>query len=136
MAQSAARQRAAEVALDSLQQQMAELCRSETLARTRKQHDRDLAAMREQHEARMLALQQRLDAQTQALEQQVRSPPQPAGVAVSGVWIPAVWLCAITYSVSYCPKRHLSEKWRAGSVGAEHLARGPNRFDYSVDYGV
>nr|XP_023672887.1 centrosomal protein of 152 kDa isoform X2 [Paramormyrops kingsleyae] len=68
--ESTEQQRAAEVALDSLQQQMAELCRSETLARTRKQHDRDLAAMREQHEARMLTLQQRLDAQTQALEQQ------------------------------------------------------------------
>lgn len=57
--------------MDSMQQQMMELCRSETLTRAREQHDRDVAALREQHEAKLLTLQQKLDAQSQSLEEQV-----------------------------------------------------------------
>lgn len=65
------KQCAAEAAVNSLQQQMMELCRSDTLTRAREQHDRDMAAMKEQHEARVLALQQKLDTHGQNLEQQV-----------------------------------------------------------------
>ncbi|XP_018620521.2 centrosomal protein of 152 kDa [Scleropages formosus] len=61
---------AAEAAVDSLKQQIAELCRSETLSRARQQHERDLVAIREQHEAKILVLQQKLDTQVQALEEQ------------------------------------------------------------------
>ncbi|XP_062856378.1 centrosomal protein of 152 kDa [Trichomycterus rosablanca] len=67
------KQHAAEAAVDSLQKQMTELCRSETLTRAREQHDRDVAAMREQHEARVLALQQKLDSVTQSLNEQVQA---------------------------------------------------------------
>ena len=65
------KQRVADAAVDSMQQQMMELCRSDTLTRAREQHDRDIAVMREQHEARVLALQQKLDTLTQSLEEQV-----------------------------------------------------------------
>ncbi|XP_036432002.1 centrosomal protein of 152 kDa [Colossoma macropomum] len=67
------KQRVAEAAVDSMQQQMMELCRSDTLTRTREQHDRDMAAIREQHEARVLALQQKQDSLTQSLEEQVQA---------------------------------------------------------------
>ncbi|XP_021163132.2 centrosomal protein of 152 kDa isoform X2 [Fundulus heteroclitus] len=60
----------ADAAVDSMKQQMLELCRSDTLSRTRQQHDRDLAVMKEQHEAALLALQQRLDSTSQALNDQ------------------------------------------------------------------
>ncbi|KAL0968675.1 hypothetical protein UPYG_G00270060 [Umbra pygmaea] len=60
----------AEAALDSMQKQMAELCRSESLSRVREQHDRDLTVVREQHDAQLLGLQQRLDSSSQALEEQ------------------------------------------------------------------
>ncbi|XP_057186483.1 centrosomal protein of 152 kDa isoform X2 [Triplophysa rosa] len=66
-------QRAAEVAMDGMQQQMMELCRSETLTRAREQHDRDMTALREQHEAKLLALQQKLDDQSQSLEEQAEA---------------------------------------------------------------
>ncbi|KAF5907494.1 centrosomal protein, partial [Clarias magur] len=66
------KQCAAEATVDSLQQQMMELCRSDTLTRAREQHDRDMAAMKEQHEARVLALQQKLDKHGQNLEEQVQ----------------------------------------------------------------
>ncbi|KAG7323998.1 hypothetical protein KOW79_012014 [Hemibagrus wyckioides] len=66
------KQCAAEATVDSLQQQMMELCRSNALTRTREQHDRDMAAMKEQHEARVLALQQKLDTHGQNLEEQVQ----------------------------------------------------------------
>ncbi|XP_030621163.1 centrosomal protein of 152 kDa [Chanos chanos] len=71
--ESVKKQRVAEAAVDSMQQQMMELCRSETLTRAREQHDRDMTAMREQHEARLLSLQQKLDAQTQALQEQMEA---------------------------------------------------------------
>ncbi|XP_053345692.1 centrosomal protein of 152 kDa isoform X1 [Clarias gariepinus] len=66
------KQCAAEATVDSLQQQMMELCRSDTLTRAREQHDRDMAAMKEQHEARVLTLQQKLDNHGQNLEEQVQ----------------------------------------------------------------
>uniref|UniRef100_W5JZ82 Centrosomal protein 152 n=1 Tax=Astyanax mexicanus TaxID=7994 RepID=W5JZ82_ASTMX len=67
------KQHAADAAVDSMQQQMIELCRSDTLTRAREQHDRDMAAMKEQHEARILTLQQKLDSHTQSLEEQVQA---------------------------------------------------------------
>lgn len=67
------KQYAAEAAVDGLQQQMTELCRSDTLTRSREQHDRDMAAIKEQHEARVFALQQKLDTHGQNLEEQVSS---------------------------------------------------------------
>uniref|UniRef100_A0A3P8W0E9 Centrosomal protein 152 n=1 Tax=Cynoglossus semilaevis TaxID=244447 RepID=A0A3P8W0E9_CYNSE len=64
------KQRVAEAAVDSMKQQMLELCRSDTLSRTREQHDRDLTVMKEQHEAALLDLQQKLDSVSQALSEQ------------------------------------------------------------------
>nr|XP_046208214.1 centrosomal protein of 152 kDa isoform X2 [Oncorhynchus gorbuscha] len=64
------KQRVAEAAVDSMQQQMTELCRSDSLSRLREQHDRDLTVVREQHDAKLLVLQQRLDTCDQALEEQ------------------------------------------------------------------
>ncbi|XP_071352332.1 centrosomal protein of 152 kDa isoform X2 [Trachinotus anak] len=64
------KQRVAEAAVDSMKQQMLELCRSDTLSRAREQHDRDLTVIREQHEAALLALQQKLDSTSQALSEQ------------------------------------------------------------------
>uniref|UniRef100_A0A3Q3QF28 CEP152 CEP63 binding coiled coil domain-containing protein n=1 Tax=Monopterus albus TaxID=43700 RepID=A0A3Q3QF28_MONAL len=64
------KQKVAEAAVDSMKQQMLELCRSDTLSRAREQHDRDLAIIKEQHEAALLALHQKLDATSQALNEQ------------------------------------------------------------------
>lgn len=61
----------AEAAVDSMKQQMLELCRSDTLSRAREQHDRDLAVMKEQHDVALLTLQQKLDSTSQALNEQV-----------------------------------------------------------------
>ncbi|MED6274799.1 hypothetical protein CHARACLAT_020064, partial [Characodon lateralis] len=61
----------ADAAVDSMKQQMLELCRSDTLSRARQQHDRDLAIIKEQHEAALLALQQKLDSTSQALNDQI-----------------------------------------------------------------
>ncbi|MEQ2164024.1 hypothetical protein GOODEAATRI_002231, partial [Goodea atripinnis] len=61
----------ADAAVDSMKQQMLELCRSDTLSRARQQHDRDLAIIKEQHEAAFLALQQKLDSTSQAMNDQV-----------------------------------------------------------------
>uniref|UniRef100_A0A7N8XHE8 Centrosomal protein 152 n=1 Tax=Mastacembelus armatus TaxID=205130 RepID=A0A7N8XHE8_9TELE len=65
------KQRVAESAVDSMKQQMLELCRSDTLSRAREQHDRDLAIIKEQHEAVLLGLQQKLDTASQALNEQI-----------------------------------------------------------------
>ncbi|XP_059192058.1 centrosomal protein of 152 kDa [Centropristis striata] len=65
------KQRVAEAAVDSMKQQMLELCRSDTLSKTRQQHDRDLAVIKEQHEAAVLTLQQQLDSTAQALNSQM-----------------------------------------------------------------
>ncbi|XP_076863525.1 centrosomal protein of 152 kDa [Brachyhypopomus gauderio] len=64
------KQHATEAAVDSMQQQMMELCRSDTLTRAREQHDRDMAVMKEQYEARTLDLQQQIDAHAHSLDQQ------------------------------------------------------------------
>ncbi|XP_048013741.1 centrosomal protein of 152 kDa isoform X2 [Megalobrama amblycephala] len=71
--ESVKQQRVAEAAMDSMKQQMMELCRSDTLTRAREQHDRDTTAIREQYEARLLALQQKLDAQSQSLNEQAEA---------------------------------------------------------------
>uniref|UniRef100_A0A4W6CYR6 Centrosomal protein 152 n=1 Tax=Lates calcarifer TaxID=8187 RepID=A0A4W6CYR6_LATCA len=63
------KQRVAEAAVDSMKQQMLELCRSDTLSRAREQHDRDLAIIREQHEVALLTIEQKLDSTTQALNE-------------------------------------------------------------------
>uniref|UniRef100_A0A3B4Z0V9 Centrosomal protein 152 n=1 Tax=Stegastes partitus TaxID=144197 RepID=A0A3B4Z0V9_9TELE len=65
------KQRVADAAVDSMKQQMLDLCRSDTLSRAREQHDRDLAIIKEQHEAALLALQQKLDSTSQALNEQI-----------------------------------------------------------------
>uniref|UniRef100_A0A3Q1FRK0 Centrosomal protein 152 n=1 Tax=Acanthochromis polyacanthus TaxID=80966 RepID=A0A3Q1FRK0_9TELE len=65
------KQRVADAAVDSMKQQMLELCRSDTLSRAREQHDRDLVIIKEQHEAALLALQQKLDSTSQALNEQI-----------------------------------------------------------------
>ncbi|XP_035497198.2 centrosomal protein of 152 kDa isoform X3 [Scophthalmus maximus] len=65
------KQRVAEAAVDSMKQQMLELCRSDTLSRSREQHDRDLTVIREQHEVVLLALEQKLDSTGQALNEQI-----------------------------------------------------------------
>lgn len=67
------KQRVAEAAVDSMKQQMLELCRSDTLSRAREQHDRDLAVIKEQHEVALLAIEQKLDSTAQALSEQVCS---------------------------------------------------------------
>lgn len=59
--------------MDSMKQQMLELCRSDTLSKARQQHDRDLAIIKEQHEAALLTLEQKLDSTAQALSEQVCS---------------------------------------------------------------
>ncbi|XP_057693048.1 centrosomal protein of 152 kDa isoform X3 [Corythoichthys intestinalis] len=56
---------------DSLNQQILELRRSETLSKPRERHDRDITVIREQHEATLLVLQQQLDAKSQALDEQM-----------------------------------------------------------------
>ncbi|XP_034390601.1 centrosomal protein of 152 kDa isoform X2 [Cyclopterus lumpus] len=65
------KQRVAEAAVDSMKQQMLELCRSDTLSRTRQQHDRDLAVIKEQHENALLTLQQELDSTSQTLNEKI-----------------------------------------------------------------
>lgn len=71
--QNTKKQRVAEAAVDSMKQQMLELCRSDTLSRAREQHDRDLTVIKEQHEAALLTLKQKLDSTSQALNEQVCS---------------------------------------------------------------
>ncbi|XP_028264375.1 centrosomal protein of 152 kDa isoform X2 [Parambassis ranga] len=64
------KQKVADAAVDSMKQQMLELCRSDTLSRAREQHDRDLAIIKEQHDTAVLSLQQKLDSASQALNEQ------------------------------------------------------------------
>ncbi|XP_029953130.1 centrosomal protein of 152 kDa isoform X2 [Salarias fasciatus] len=65
------KQMVADAAVDSMKQQMLELCRSDTLSRARQQHDRDLTVMKEQHDSAVLALQQKLDSTSHSLKAQV-----------------------------------------------------------------
>lgn len=69
--QNTKKQMVAEAAVDSMKQQMLELCRSDTLSRAREQHDRDLAVIKEQHDVALLTLQQKLDSTSQSLNEQV-----------------------------------------------------------------
>ncbi|KAK2867413.1 hypothetical protein Q8A67_025530 [Cirrhinus molitorella] len=71
--ESLKQQRVAEAAMDSIKQQMTELCRSDTLTRAREQHDRDMTAIREQYETKLLSLQQKLDVQSQSLNEQAEA---------------------------------------------------------------
>ncbi|RXN26207.1 centrosomal protein of 152 kDa [Labeo rohita] len=71
--ESLKQQRVAEAAMDSMKQQMMDLCRSDTLTRAREQHDRDVAVIREQYEDKLLTLQQKLDAQSQSLNEQAEA---------------------------------------------------------------
>ncbi|XP_047196007.1 centrosomal protein of 152 kDa isoform X3 [Hippoglossus stenolepis] len=64
------KQRVADAAVDSMKQQMLELCRSDTLSRVREQHDRDLTIIREQHDVALLTLKQKMDSSSQALHEQ------------------------------------------------------------------
>lgn len=68
--------------MDSMKQQVVDLCRSDTLSRARQQHDRDLAVMKEQHAAALLTLHQKLDSTAQALDEQVRSREGPGSAAL------------------------------------------------------
>uniref|UniRef100_H2LKE7 Centrosomal protein 152 n=1 Tax=Oryzias latipes TaxID=8090 RepID=H2LKE7_ORYLA len=61
----------ADAAVDSMKQQMLELCRTDTLSRVREQHDRDITVLKEQHNAALLALQQNLDSASRALSEQI-----------------------------------------------------------------
>nr|XP_019934625.1 PREDICTED: centrosomal protein of 152 kDa [Paralichthys olivaceus] len=65
------KQRVADAAVDSMKQQMLELCRSDTLSRVREQHDHDLTIIREQHDVALLALKQKIDSSSQALNEQI-----------------------------------------------------------------
>uniref|UniRef100_A0A3B3ZU26 Centrosomal protein 152 n=1 Tax=Periophthalmus magnuspinnatus TaxID=409849 RepID=A0A3B3ZU26_9GOBI len=62
------KQRVADAAVDTMKQQMLDLCRSDTLSRAREQHDRDITVLREQHDA--VELTQRLREQVKQLEHQ------------------------------------------------------------------
>ena len=72
------KQRVADAAVDSMQQQMMELGRSDTLSRAREKHDRDMSAVREKHEAKLLVLQQQLDTCSQDQEEQVSAYRHPS----------------------------------------------------------
>ncbi|XP_051979024.1 centrosomal protein of 152 kDa [Xyrauchen texanus] len=62
----------AEAAMGSMQQQMMERCRSDTLMRACEQHDRDTVTIREQYEARLLTLQQKLDTKSQSQDEEAQ----------------------------------------------------------------
>ncbi|XP_067827590.1 centrosomal protein of 152 kDa [Heptranchias perlo] len=63
-------QKIAEAAMDSMQQQLSELRRSESLTRTREQHENVISALKQKNEESILAMQQTLDATSIALEEQ------------------------------------------------------------------
>uniref|UniRef100_A0A672SLE0 Centrosomal protein 152 n=1 Tax=Sinocyclocheilus grahami TaxID=75366 RepID=A0A672SLE0_SINGR len=74
--ESLKQQHVAGAVMDSMKQQMMDLCRSDTLTRAREQHDRDMAAIQEQYEAKLLTLQQKLDTQSQSLNEQAEAGQQ------------------------------------------------------------
>ena len=51
----------AETTIDSLNQQLVELSRSESLTRAKEQHESVVNAMKKKHEGQVLALKQKLD---------------------------------------------------------------------------
>ncbi|XP_043933527.1 centrosomal protein of 152 kDa isoform X2 [Protopterus annectens] len=63
----------AEVAVESLQQQLMELKCSEALTRVREQHETVIATLKQKHERKLLAVQQELDAAKCTLEQKNES---------------------------------------------------------------
>nr|XP_028561704.1 centrosomal protein of 152 kDa isoform X3 [Podarcis muralis] len=60
----------AEVAMETMQQQLLELRRSDTLQRAREQHEAIVAALKQKHEEQALSLQQKLDARNIAFQEQ------------------------------------------------------------------
>ncbi|XP_062921758.1 centrosomal protein of 152 kDa isoform X2 [Mobula hypostoma] len=64
------KQKIAEAAMESMQQQLSELSRSESLTRAREQHENIISKLKEKHEAIILAMQQTLDATSISLEEQ------------------------------------------------------------------
>jgi len=65
--------RVAEVAMESMQKQLLELQRSDTLQRARDQHDAIVTALKQKHEKQVVSLEQKLDATKSALQEQVRN---------------------------------------------------------------
>ncbi|XP_055517252.1 centrosomal protein of 152 kDa isoform X1 [Leucoraja erinacea] len=63
-------QKVAEAAMESMQQQLSELSRSESLTRAREQHENIISAFKDKHEETLLAMQQTLDATSISLEEQ------------------------------------------------------------------
>uniref|UniRef100_UPI00398EA763 centrosomal protein of 152 kDa isoform X2 n=1 Tax=Pristiophorus japonicus TaxID=55135 RepID=UPI00398EA763 len=63
-------QKIAEAAMDSMQQQLSELCRSESLTRAREQHENVIGVLKQKHDESLLVMQQTLDATNIALEEQ------------------------------------------------------------------
>ena len=99
--QNLKKQRIAEAAVDSLKQQVAELCRSETLSRARQQHERDMEVMKEQQDWALLGLQQQLDASAQALTEQV-SAPLTLWDAQGHLKVPSAVLARMLHIGSHC----------------------------------
>uniref|UniRef100_A0A8C2U9L1 Centrosomal protein of 152 kDa n=1 Tax=Coturnix japonica TaxID=93934 RepID=A0A8C2U9L1_COTJA len=62
--------RVAEVAMESMQKQLLELQRSDTLQRAREQHDAIVTALKQKHEKQVLSLEQKLDTTKSALQEQ------------------------------------------------------------------
>lgn len=58
--------------MESLQQQLLELRRSDALLRAREQHEATIAALKQKNEEQVLSLQQKLDTNHSALQEQVR----------------------------------------------------------------
>lgn len=66
--------------MESLQQQLLDLRRSDALKRAREQHEAIIAALKKQSEEQISCLQQKLDATNLALQEQVRL--QYLGIAI------------------------------------------------------
>uniref|UniRef100_A0A8C3RVC4 Centrosomal protein 152 n=1 Tax=Chelydra serpentina TaxID=8475 RepID=A0A8C3RVC4_CHESE len=60
----------AELAMESMQQQLLELRRSDSLQRAREQHETIVAALKQKYEEQVLSLEQKLDATNSALQEQ------------------------------------------------------------------
>lgn len=59
--------------MESMQKQLLELQRSDTLQRAREQHDAIVTALKQKHEKQVVSLEQKLDATKSALQEQVRN---------------------------------------------------------------
>lgn len=60
------------MALESLKQQLLDLHHSESLQRSREQHESVVMGLTKKHEEQVLSLQRKLDATVTALKEQVR----------------------------------------------------------------